>query len=68
MRALAWLLDSPDLLDGAAPAWAGRVATLGPVTDEVATWLAQLDADPSTLNAALGEKPSTPDWGCTPKS
>jgi hypothetical protein len=59
VRALAWLLDSPDLLDGAAPAWAGRVATLGPVTDEVATWLAQLDADPSTLNAALGEKPYT---------
>ena len=59
MRALAWLLDSPDLLDGAAPAWAGRVATLAPVTDDVATWLAQLDADPSTLNAALGEKTYT---------
>jgi len=59
VRALAWLLDSPDLLDAAAPAWAGRVATLGPVTDEVAAWLAQLDADPSALTAALGEKPYT---------
>jgi hypothetical protein len=57
VRALAWLLDSPDLLDATAPEWAGRVATLGPVIDEVADWLAQLDADPSALTAALGAKP-----------
>lgn len=59
VRALAWLLDSPDLLDAAAPAWAGRVATLGPVTPDVADWLARLDADPSALHAALGAKPYT---------
>jgi len=59
VRALAWLLDSPDLLDVDAPAWAGRIATLGPVTPGVADWLAQLDQDPSRLAAALGEKAYT---------
>ena len=59
VRALAWLLDSPDLLDAAAPEWAGRVATLGPVTSDVADWLARLDADPGALMAALGAKPYT---------
>ena len=59
VRALAWLLDSPDLLDADAPAWAGRIATLGPITPEVANWLAQLDADPARLDAALGAKAYT---------
>jgi len=59
VRALAWLLDSPDLLDVDAPAWAGRVATLGPVTPQVADWLAQLDLDPAPLDAALGERSYT---------
>lgn len=59
VRALAWLLDSPDLLDAAAPAWAGQVASLGPVTPDVAAWLADLDADPAPLEAALGERVHT---------
>ena len=59
VRALAWLLDSPDLLDGGAPEWAGRVATLGPVTPETADWLARLDADPRELDTALGARPYT---------
>lgn len=59
VRALAWLLDSPDLLDAAAPAWAGRIATLGPVTPDVADWLARLDRDPARLDAALGDKTYT---------
>jgi len=59
VRALAWLLDSPDLLDVDAAAWAGRVATLGAVTPAVADWLAGLDGDPSVLQAALGDKPPT---------
>ena len=59
VRALAWLLDSPDLLDADAPAWAGRVATLGAVTPATADWLERLDADPSELDAALGEKTYT---------
>ena len=59
VRALAWLLDSPDLLDADAPEWAGRIATLGPVTAGVADWLARLDLDPTALDAALGGKTYT---------
>lgn len=59
VRALAWLLDSPDLLDAAAPVWAGQVATFGPVTTEVAAWLAELDDDPTALNEALGTRVHT---------
>lgn len=59
VRALAWLLDSPDLLDSDAPAWAGRIATLGPVTPAVADWLARLDLEPARLEAALGAKAYT---------
>jgi len=59
VRALAWLLDSPDLLDADAPPWAGRIATLGSVTPGVADWLAQLDQDPARLEAALGGKTYT---------
>jgi hypothetical protein len=54
VRALAWLLDAPDLLDAQAPYWHGRIASLGPVTADVAAWLAALDADPAPLDAALG--------------
>jgi len=59
VRALAWLLDAPDLLDVDAPEWAGRVATLGAVTPRVADWLARLDADPTELDAALGARVHT---------
>ncbi|GAB2878278.1 DUF1853 family protein [Pseudoduganella ginsengisoli] len=56
VRALAWLLESPDLLDPASSHWQGRVATLGPMTPAAADWLAALEHDPSTLDAALGAK------------
>ena len=56
VRALAWLLDSPDLLDAAAPHWHGRIASIGPVTPEVERWLADLDHDPAPLDAALGPR------------
>lgn len=56
VRALAWLLDSPDLLDPNSPHWQGRIATLGPVSPAVANWLADLDADPAPLDAALGNR------------
>jgi len=59
VRALAWLLDAPDLLDAQDPLWAGRIATLPPVTPELADWLAHLDRDPTELDAALGPKPYT---------
>ncbi len=56
VRALAWLLDAPDLLDAHAPLWAGRIARLGPVTPDVAAWLARLDHDPAPLDGALGPR------------
>jgi hypothetical protein len=56
VRALAWLLDAPGLLDIDDPHWKGRIATLGPMTPETARWLAELDQDPSALDAALGDK------------
>lgn len=56
VRALAWLLDSPDLLDADSAAWHGRIASLGQVTPAVAGWLAALQHDPSPLDAAFGDK------------
>jgi hypothetical protein len=56
VRALAWLLDAPDLLDIHDPHWEGRIATVGPMTPETGRWLAALDQDPSALDAALGAK------------
>ena len=56
VRALAWLLDSPDLLDPASAHWGGRIASLEPVTPAVAAWLGALQDDPSPLDAALGPR------------
>jgi hypothetical protein len=56
VRALAWLLDAPDLLDPASPHWQGRIATLGPMAPETADWLAALEEDPIPLEAALGSR------------
>ncbi|MGK5005686.1 DUF1853 family protein [Janthinobacterium sp. LB2P70] len=56
VRALAWLLDSPDLLDPASSHWGGRIASLAPVTPAVAAWLGALQDDLSPLDAALGPK------------
>jgi hypothetical protein len=56
VRALAWLLDAPDLLDPASPHWQGRIASLGPMTPETADWLAALEQDPVPLDAALGTR------------
>lgn len=60
VRALAWLLDAPGLLDPAAPQWQGRIASLGPdAADNAAAWLAQLDRDPSHLRSWLAVQPFT---------
>lgn len=59
VRTLAWLLDAPDLLDPHDPYWEHKIASLGEVRPDVAGWLAQLDADPSALVAALGERAYT---------
>jgi hypothetical protein len=56
VRALAWLLDAPDLLDPASPHWQGRIATLGGMTPDTADWLAALEQDPIPLDAALGAR------------
>jgi hypothetical protein len=59
VRALAWLLDAPDLLDMHDPHWDGRIASVGPMTPETEAWLLRLDQDPSALDAALGAKVHT---------
>jgi hypothetical protein len=59
VRALAWLLDAPDLLDPQAPRWQGRVATLGPIDLQTEAWLNGLDDAPAALHAYLGEQPFT---------
>lgn len=58
VRSLAWLLDSPDLLDPAAPQWGGRIASLGPdAAREASDWLHALDASPAALHAYLDLPP-----------
>lgn len=59
VRALAWLLDSPGLLDPAHPHWAGKIATLPEPDDALRNWLLALDADPAPLLAALGDRSYT---------
>ncbi|WP_184013379.1 DUF1853 family protein [Glaciimonas immobilis] len=53
VRALAWLLDSPDLLDKHAPQWRGKIAHIVGHSDNdpvafmrMAAWLQALDSDP----------------------
>ena len=56
MRALAWLLDAPDLLDAAAPVWQGKIAVLQ--TDgNLEHWLGALDAAPEPLVDFLALRP-----------
>jgi hypothetical protein len=59
VRALAWLLDAPDLLDPGAPQWRGRIATLGPIDQQTQDWLSHLDRAPGVLHAYLGGQPFT---------
>ncbi|WP_308925492.1 DUF1853 family protein [Janthinobacterium sp. J1-1] len=56
VRALAWLLEAPDLLDAGSSHWHGQIASLDPVTSDVAAWLDALQIDPAPLDAALGTK------------
>lgn len=56
VRALAWLLDAPDLLDPADPHWEGRIASLGELPADTRAWLERTDADPTRLHAELGER------------
>jgi hypothetical protein len=58
VRALAWLLDAPDMLEPSAARWQGRIATL-PATagDDAAAWLTGLDQAPAALHAWLDVQP-----------
>lgn len=56
VRALAWLLDAPDLLDPADPHWEGRIVSLGEQAPATGAWLDRIDADPSGLEAELGDR------------
>lgn len=60
VRDLAWLLDSPNLLDSGAPQWQGKIAHLKTdVVDGVADWLATVDGSPGEMHAMLDIGPFT---------
>lgn len=60
VRALAWLLESPDLLSPVALQWPGKIATIGsPLPAATLGWLAALDAEPHALHAYLAIRPFT---------
>ncbi len=56
VRALAWLLCAPDLLDWQAPQWQGKIAQLPP-DPGIADWLQTLDHAPASLHAYLAMHP-----------
>lgn len=61
VRALAWLLDAPDLLDTQSGIWGGQIASLADLALEdgagsLEGWLAALEADPAALDVALGTR------------
>ncbi len=55
VRALAWLIDAPDLLDTASPRWQGKLASLGNHADT--EWLHALDRQPAALHAFINTQP-----------
>jgi hypothetical protein len=58
VRALAWLIDAPGLLDPHAPQWNGRIARLPDAAgDQAREWLHALDREPQALHAHLELKP-----------
>src|SRR5262249_19042721 len=54
VRALAWMLTSPDMLSARSPAWQGNIATV-PIGDPQAliAWLTELDRQPKPLHQVL---------------
>ena len=59
VRALAWLLDAPGLLDPSASRWNGKIARDLALAPDVAAWLDALEHDPGPLDAALGMRRHT---------
>jgi len=58
VRALAWLLSAPDLLDGDAPQWQGRIATLSDLlAPDLDAWLHALDQEPDALHRYIDLQP-----------
>jgi uncharacterized protein len=60
VRALAWLLDAPDLLDPQAAPWQGRIASYADA--DLVAWLGELDQVPQKLqdlHGYIGSLPST---------
>lgn len=60
VRALAWLLDAPDLLDPQAVQWQGKIASYADA--DLAAWLSMLEQAPEKLQALhrhIGSLPST---------
>lgn len=56
-RALAWLLEAPDVLDADAVRWQGKIARLpGDTAERCRDWLLHLDADASAFEAYLDVK------------
>ncbi len=54
VRALAWLLSAPDVLDAQAKQWRGMITTLDGASDQATVdWLAALDAAPAELHTFL---------------
>jgi hypothetical protein len=59
VRALAWLLTAPNLLDPLAARWHGAIAVLDLTGDKACeAWLRALDADPAALHAIVNERPT----------
>ncbi len=60
VRALAWLIDSPDLLNPGALQWRGRIASMPRAgSDATRSWLLALDLEPASLHARLHLTPFT---------
>lgn len=57
VRALAWLLDAPDLLNPRAPQWQGQIATLADASKDAEDWLLSLDHAPAALHTFLDVQP-----------
>lgn len=53
VRALAWLLDAPDLLARSASQWNGKIGSLEIDFSSTRRWLSDLDTHPEELHACL---------------
>jgi len=58
LRALAWLLHAPDLLDAQASRWQGKIANLNIDKLAVSKWLSDLAFDPAPLHTYLASAPT----------